>query len=115
MSESTQSYKLAEMYGEMALSLAEGQALFEAVGRDLRSNQQVELDFAGVQVMASAFLNAGIGQLYRDFDVAALNYLVTISNVSPASTHLMNLVLENSKRYLSEMPARVEAVVESIS
>lgn len=95
-------YNLFELFGDSAITIQEGQQIFDAISQDLRCGEAVELDFAGVDIVAAPFLNAGIGQLYRNFDAETINCLVKFSNLSPAITNILSRVLENSKRYYTD-------------
>ena len=45
----------------------EGQPIYELIVNSFKKGESVELDFANVKFMTTAFLNVVIGALYRDY------------------------------------------------
>jgi hypothetical protein len=95
-------FKIIEIVGEFALSSASGQQLYDLILPALKSGQAVELDFAGVNVVASAFFNVALGQLLQDFDADDLNQRLQLENLQPHAQTVLRHVLTNAKRYYSD-------------
>jgi hypothetical protein len=98
-----------EVVGEHAITMDDGQAIFDKIKPELAAGRPVELDFAGVSVSASPFLNAAVGQLLRDLAPDELNRLLKVINLAPPTLDTLRRVIENSKRYYSS-PSYREAV-----
>lgn len=104
---------VASLVGEDAITPDDGQAVYDWIAPALRRGEQVDLDFDGVNVFASQFFNAAIGQLLRDFPPDELNRLLTVSHLKPPGEDVLRRVIENSKRYYSE-PNYRKAVDEAL-
>jgi hypothetical protein len=85
--------------GEFALTLDDGQAIYDLIHRELLDGHSVELDFSGVRVFASPFFNAAIGQLYKDLDPVKLKNLLTMAEMTPPGKMALERVIENAQRY----------------
>src|SRR5882672_7658823 len=97
-----------DVVGENAITLEDGQGVFDRIAPVLVSGQPVELDFAGVTVFASPFFNAAIGQLLKDLKPDDLNRLLHVLNLVPAGLDVVRQVIQNAKEYYS-MPNYREA------
>lgn len=89
---------------ELAVSTEKGNEVFELVDSYLKKNERVELDFAGITIMITAFLNAAIGRLYsnkaytRDF----LNGHLILQNVEEDDRILFKDVIQRAKEYFAD-------------
>ena len=59
--------------GEDAITLDDGQSIYQQIKPELLAGHEVELDFDGVSVFAAPFFNAAIGQLLKDLRPEDLN------------------------------------------
>lgn len=94
------------LIGENCITQEDGQKVFEQVHPELVAGHQVELDFNGVEVFASPFLNAAIGRLLKDIKADDLNRLLTISSLTSSGKQVLSRVIENSKTYFSDPDLR---------
>src|SRR5262249_9208732 len=62
----TMRLEVRDLVGELAITLEDGQRVYDRMVPALANGQPVELDFAGVTVFAAPFFNAAVGQLLRD-------------------------------------------------
>jgi hypothetical protein len=90
-----------DVVGENAITLDDGQNVFDRIKPELAAGRVVELDFTGVAVFASPFLNAAVGQLLKDLKPDALNRLLSVTNLAPTGGEVLARVIENAKRYYS--------------
>jgi STAS-like domain of unknown function (DUF4325) len=104
-------FKIIEIVGEFAISSSCGQQLYDLIFPLLKASKAVELDFSGVNVVASAFFNVAIGQLLQDFDADDLNQRLKIVNINPNAESVLRHVLANAKRYYGE--PKYQAAVDS--
>jgi hypothetical protein len=88
-----------ETVGEDAITVDDGQTIHERIKPELLAGHEVELDFAGVDVFASPFFNAAVGQLLKDLKAEDLNRLLRVRNLNPVGNDLLRRVIENAKRY----------------
>lgn len=94
--------RIADTTGKNAVTLEEGQAFFDKIAPLLKQNEIVEIDFEGVRICTSSFLNAAIGQLVRDFSAADLAYLIETKNIKPYIRDSLQTVIANAKAYYQE-------------
>ena len=88
--------------GEDAITLEDGQLVYDHIYPELAAGRTVELDFAGVTVFASPFFNAALGQLLKYLEREDLNRLLAVTNMSPTGRDVAIQAIENAKRYFSE-------------
>ncbi len=79
--------------------MEDGQQIYDQIHPELESGNTVELDFEGVTIFASPFLNVSFGRLLKDFKPDDLNRLVKITNLNPVGWSVLKRVIENSKEY----------------
>jgi hypothetical protein len=102
---------------EDAITLSDGQMVYDRIHPVLVARQTVELDFAGVDVFGYPFFNASIGQLLRDIEPDDLNRLLSVSNLGPVGDMVLRRVIQNAKRYYRDPDYRkaVDQVIETMS
>jgi hypothetical protein len=98
--------QIRTLVGDNCITLEQGEPVYKAVHHLLTQGESVELDFAGVVVCASPFLNSAIGRLLKDFEPADLEQKLTVQHLTPVGTQLMRKVIENSQRYYHDPDAR---------
>ncbi len=81
--------------------------------RSVTAGSTVELNFKGVQVFASPFFNAAIGQLLRDISTAKLNDLLKVVDLPPNGVDTLKRVIENSREFYTSGENR-KAVTEAL-
>lgn len=88
-----------DIIGENAISMQSGKNLYEKISKPLISGEEVELDFAGVQIFASPFFNASIGFLLKDIDISQLQDKLKILNLGDVGNQILNLVISNAIKF----------------
>jgi hypothetical protein len=68
--------------------------------------ETVELDFDGVEVVASPFFNAGIGRLLADLSPDLLNAHLRFAHLSVLADRILRRVIENARDYYAAGPDR---------
>lgn len=106
--------KLHDLFGENLLNFEDGARVHKLVHDELVARRAVVLDFSGVRIVASAFLNAAVGQLYADVPSDVIKKHLTAENASDIALFALKRVVENSKRYYSDHQYR-DAVDSSVS
>ncbi|WP_041226037.1 STAS-like domain-containing protein [Crinalium epipsammum] len=95
-------HEIRTLIGKNCITPGDGQKVYDLVHPELLALHEVELDFAGVEIVASPFFNFAIGQLLRDIEPETLNRLLKFSNLNTVGKQILKLVIENSKRYYSD-------------
>ena len=106
-------YNIRNLISAICITLNDGQKVYDLIHAELVVGHPVELDFAGVKIIAAPFLNKAIGQLYQDIQPEDLKRLLRVYNLNSAGMQLLDIVMENSRRYYSDQEYRkaVEAVI----
>lgn len=92
--------------GEYAITLEDGQLIYELIHPELAAGHRVDLDFSGVEIFASPFFNAAFGQLVKDVSSDDLNRLLNIKGLVPEGASVLRRVIQNSKRYYEDRRLR---------
>lgn len=90
------------MIGENCITFDDGQQVYDAIRPELAAGHPVELDFDRVEIFASPFFNAAIGQLLKDIEPDDLNRLLLISSLNLNGQNTMRRVIAEGKRYYRE-------------
>jgi len=91
--------KIKTKIGKNCITIADGQKIYNILHKLLTRDGSVILDFTGVEVFASPFFNAAIGQLLMDINSDTLNKHLKVQSLSPAGCDTLQRVIENSKNY----------------
>jgi STAS-like domain of unknown function (DUF4325) len=94
--------KVFEISGEYAIAADSDQKLYDQIHPELLDGKSIELDFAGVEIFASAFFNFAIGQLLSDISTDDLNRLLKITALNPNGSEILKHIIANAKRYYSD-------------
>lgn len=95
--------------GNFCVAADDGEAISARIKSALDAGKTVELSFAGVESLSTAFLNSAIGELLGIFNEAELNAHLKIEEISPADMGTLRRVIANAKRYYDD-PAKFEAM-----
>lgn len=101
----TRIIRLSEAVGIHCITQQDGQKIYREIHPLLRDQQQVELDFTGVNVVASPFLNAAIGQLLRDLTPETLNTFLKFPNLPTVVKPILRRVIANARAYYTNQTA----------
>ena len=97
---------------DLAVSSDDGKKVYQAIFEALRREAIVELDFQGITVVITAFLNMAIGKLYQDFNGDFLNAHLKLVNVDDKDKALFKMVVTYAKEYFANQEAFEQAVEE---
>jgi hypothetical protein len=87
---------------EVAVSSDDGEKLYELANAALEKGDAVVLDFEGVETLITAFLNAGVGQLYKRDDRASLDERLEYRGLDEDDEEIIERVVEAAKRYYAD-------------
>lgn len=87
--------------GKYAVDNSSGEAVYSLAQSSLENNpgQAVELNFSGVEVFATAFLNVAVGQLLRDHSPEELQSRLRITGLIMGGAYTLRAVIDNAKNY----------------
>ncbi len=87
---------------ELAVTTDDGNKVYENINNALKKNNTVELDFNGISIMITAFLNSAIGRLYETYKSDFLNHHLKLINVAPEDRGLFIKVVKRAQEYFSD-------------
>ena len=110
-------HKIYDMVGEYATTADDGQGLYEIIHPCLLRGEAVELDFTGVKVFASPFVNFAFGQLLKDIPAEKLNQLLEFTSLNDDGWDVIQHVMTRAKRYYSDEKYRnaVDTVITDMA
>lgn len=100
-------YKVYDIAGEYAITADGGQKLYKQIHPCLLTGEAVEIDFTGVKVFASPFVNFAFGQLLKDIPADNLNHLLKFYSLNDDGWDVIQHVMANAKRYYSDEKYRI--------
>ncbi|PIB37417.1 hypothetical protein BFP72_05395 [Reichenbachiella sp. 5M10] len=87
--------------GDAAVSTEDGNEIFGLIKKDFDAGQVVILDFSGIEILTTAFLNAALGQLYSAYSSEQLNARLKLVNVADQDKILFKKVVARAKEYFA--------------
>lgn len=101
-----------EVGGDAAISVNDGDAVFQKIDMAISHQIPVVLDFQNINLIITAFLNACIGQLYSKYTSEQLTKYLTLENIKPENNYLFNKVIKRAKEYFSNPSDFDKSVIE---
>ena len=87
----------------IAVATDAGDKVFNELIANFDIGEKVRLDFEGITIITTAFLNAAIGQLYSQgkYDSNFLNTSIKFVNIQPEDKPLFVMVVNRAKEYFA--------------
>jgi len=88
---------------DIAVDTDAGNRVFNQLIAEFDAGEKVRLDFDGITIISTAFLNAAIGQLYSQgkYDSYFLNNSLQFINIQPEDRPLFVMVVNRAKEYFA--------------
>lgn len=103
---------IKDLVGENCVTMDDGQKVYNIIFPKLSAGEKIELNFSGVEVLASPFLNSAIGQLLKNIPETKLKSLLKAKNITTSSFEVLQRVIENAKEYY--LKAKVKNAVDKV-
>lgn len=87
---------------DSAITPTSGELIFNVLEKVIDQKGTVQLDFSGIEIITSAFLNSAVGRLYSKYSSEELNTVLYITNISNDDLQLLKKVIERAKDYFSD-------------
>ena len=95
--------KVTEAVGsDICVSSEDGAKVFEKLKVAMQTDRPVELDFSGVQIVISAFLNAAIGRLVEKSSKEMIRNRIEFTHIAQEDKDLIDRVLENAEGFYAD-------------
>lgn len=100
----------------LAVATESGENVYTEIIGPLLNKETVILDFSGIKIMTTAFLNAALGQLYstNSFTSEFLNEHLELINVQEEDKPLFAMVVERAKEYFRDKEGFENSVNEHL-
>jgi hypothetical protein len=105
----TKRLSIINLIGPNCITIEDGEKIYDQIYPEVIVGNPVNLDFAGVKLVSSPFLNTAIGQLLNHFTRQDIKECLKVINLEKYAKDMLELVLENSERYYHD-PDFKEAV-----
>lgn len=92
----------------------EGTLVYNEIIRLFKQNKDVVLDFSGIELMTTAFLNMAIGELYKDHTTEDLKNKLSFANITEPSAIRIKKVTDNAKLFYKDQEKFNQSVNEVI-
>lgn len=95
----------------LAVSAADGELVFDRIVPSFESGEKVVLDFEGIELTITAFMNAAIGKLYGKYPTETIRGLLDIVNLQNEEKKLLQIVIEHAKmRFNKTYPTSLDNI-----
>lgn len=95
---------VADLSGRHCIALEEAEPLHREILVALHRGCDVQVDFTGVETLASSFLNVAIGRLFGCLPRELLEASVGWVGLDPADERVLRLVIRNAMEYYRQNP-----------
>ncbi len=111
-----QTIKLTDVIGNgFCIATEDGEKVHGSIVAAINSGDRVQLSFAGIEDLTSAFLNAAVGQLYGEYNEEELReVLLPPVDASQDDLTLLKRVVETAKDFFRDPDRFRDAVSEVI-
>jgi len=92
----------------------DGQHVYELINEQLKQGHEVEISFAGVEDLTTAFLNSAIGQLYKDYSEEDLKARMNVSNYEQDDLVILKRVVDRAKGFFKDPDLHKGATDEAL-
>lgn len=86
--------KLCESIGENCQSVDEGKMVHGMILQEMREGRSVEIDFSGVKMILTPFLNMAFGKLFDFFDKNRIMSALQFRNISAEHLKKVNELID---------------------
>lgn len=96
-----------------AVSTDEGEKIFDKINAHFKDKEIVKVDFDGIDLIVSTFLNAAIGQLYGTYPVDFIQTNLSVVNMSNEDLDMLKKVTDRAKQYFKDKKSFEQASKKS--
>lgn len=93
----------------------EGTPVYNSIIEAFKNGKVVTLDFEGISMLTTAFLNVVIGDLYKDYSSEELKSKLYLVNYSDATAKRIKKVTDNAKLFYKDESSYKKEVEEVLN
>jgi len=82
-----------------AISSDEAEKIHQIIYVIIEDEKEVVLDFEGISLLISSFLNSAIGKLYGEFEPEIVDKSIIYENMDSRDQYILNKVIGRAKEY----------------
>ncbi len=97
---------------DLCVASDDGERIYDRIAHALGEERKVNLSFANVANLTSAFLNTAVGQLYGKFSEEQIHSGLRVSDMEADDQVLLKRVVDTAKEYFRD-PERIMAARRS--
>lgn len=99
---------------DFAVTTDDGDSVFKILDMHFGKGEKTVLDFSGIYILTTAFLNAAIGQLYSKYTSEDISTYLKLENVNDSDKILFKTVTQRAKEYFADKQAFEKNTGEAI-
>ena len=100
---------------QKGITHGDGEPIYERIINAFHNGDSVILDFDGVEMMTTAFLNVVIGNLYKDYTSDQLKGILSFINLPNAVAVRIKKVTDNAKLFYKDEEKFTKSVEDVIN
>jgi transcriptional regulator len=100
---------IGDVYG---VESEDGQKVFELIEKAFKDKKKVNLSFQNIEMLTTAFLNAAVGQLYKDFSEEYVRENLKVTEISDSGKVALKRVVVTAKLYYKDPEALKRSIDE---
>lgn len=93
-----------------AVSASDGTKLFEKIVEVFNSKDTITLDFEGIDLTISAFLNTSIGQLYSKYSSEFIRENLSVINLAADEAQILSIVIAQAKNQFANSQPNTDLI-----
>lgn len=94
-----------------AISAIDGDKVFDKIQAAFEHETPITIDFEGIDLTITAFLNASIGKLYSKYSSEQIKKFLEIKNLPNDEVKLLKIVIDRAKqRFSKEYPQDLDSI-----
>lgn len=97
---------------EFAVESDDGQKVFDLIARAFDHHEKVRLSFQNIEIVTTAFLNAAVGQLYKNYSEAFIKENLIPIEISKSAKVALKRVVDTAKIYYRDPEALQRSINE---
>lgn len=95
-----------------AISAEDGKLIFEKIKSFIDTQQEVMVDFEGIDLVLSTFLNPAIGQLYYLYEKNVVNTFFHYRNLVDVDEQTLDRVIQNALNQKENKPSINKGLID---